>query len=576
VADRFGHRRRRFLRCVLLLLGLALPSLTVHAAPVRPLVVVFTTGDNGGPGIEAKKEGDDLSRAERTLKAAQTVRNLLNDSGVVAATLYNPDISMFKRAVQELGIQLINRNSPTDAERAAIGKGVQAVYVVAVSADLAKAGGGVELALYGTDIETRKAWFEKANAANGGKPSAAAPDSNAIRRAEANTLVGNTADNALQSAANTLVTRLLAGPLADFSRPAPPPALLPPPAAATAPAAVPPASPPTRGADAAAGARAAGAVVPAPTSEESEANSALATRKQAETMLGTGDINAAIVMLRKAINQTPNAVPLRIMLTKAYLAARRGTDAASEAQRALTLNPNADRANELELTRLLAQAFALNGDTTAARATYDQVIAAQPQAQWARVALANLLLEQNRRDEAETLYRAVRQSDPSNRDAALGLARLLADKGDYPAAQRELSQLSGVGNDSAAAYKATVEFFDERIGRLGGLVAANRTAWEKGTLSKEALYNATTAQSGRVSGLLAILKAGAPPSGSPGAVTRSYNSRVYAATLLAQSIAALLSHLDTGDTDAGSKASVHLIEFQREMNAAHALDGTAP
>ena len=301
----------------------------------------------------------------------------------------------------------------------------------------------------------------------------------------------------------------------------------------------------------------------------------LAVRRQAEALLTAGDSNSAVVLLRKAVNQSPSVMGLRSLLTQAYLAAGRGTDAASEAQRALALNPNSDRASELALTRLLAQAFALNGDTTAARATYEQIIAAQPNSQWARILLANLLLEQNKSDEAEQLFRAVRRADSSNHDAALGLARLLADRSDYPGAQRELATLSG-GNDSAATYHATVEFFDERITRLGAALASNRASWEKGTLGRDGLYAATSAQSGRAAGLLAILKAAAPPPNSSEAVTRAYKRRVYAASLLSQSVSALLAFLDNNDADAGSKAALQLIEFQRELDEARRTDASLP
>ena len=624
------NKMRRGVVIWLAAIGLLCLAGGARAAVIKPIVLVFASGARSGANIEAKRGGDTLSLGERTTLAARAVRNCLNDSGAVTAMVYLPDAPMYVRAARENNLVLASRDEPTEGERVALGKAVGAVYVLAVTARAPLDGsGGIEITLAGNEVLGKKTWADKTRTADQTetRPSVR-PDNNALP----STGAGLT-DNVLLSAANTLSARLLAGPLGDYSRTAAPPALLPPtvnragiaepvlapalaapvaapvvaapvapapvvpvaaapppatvvapvptpPAAVTAPPADPVKSDPVKS-DPAVQPAAPPASSPAETAEVTDEN-ALAALQQAEALLTSGDPSAAVGLLRRAVNQSPLSLRVRIALARAYLAARRGTDAADEARRALRVAPTGDRASLMELSQIMAQAYAQNGDTTAARVAYEEIIRAQPTAQWARVALADLLLQQNRTGEAEAILRGVQKVEPTNREAAIGMARLLASRGDYAGATRELNVLdnapAATGTPaSGAASEAIATLFDEGAPRLANLMTQNRAAWEANKLSREVFFKATTAQSERAGGLQKLLKAVPPPPGSPDATVKAYRKRVYAASLLSQAASALLGFLETGDPDTGTQAALQLTEFQKELQAAQALAaGKAP
>ncbi|HVK05688.1 MAG TPA: tetratricopeptide repeat protein, partial [Armatimonadaceae bacterium] len=303
-----------------------------------------------------------------------------------------------------------------------------------------------------------------------------------------------------------------------------------------------------------------------------------AEANQGEQFLKAGDINGAILSFRRSVNLAPQEISKRVLLVRAYLAARRNADAVSEVRRALTIASPQDRAGQLELTRLLAEAMTQSGDTTAARATYEEIIGAQPTAQWARLGLAELLEKQGKNDEAEALYRTVRQANAKDRDAALGLARVLAAKGDYEGALEQITASSeGDGEDGRRRrFETAVRLFDAGTSRVADLLTENREGYERGTLAREVFYKATAAQSARVTGLLSLLKAVPPPVDATEVVRKSYRQRIFAASLLSQGVASLMTQLETGDAAAGSQASVFLNEFRTEMNAVRRSEaGTA-
>ena len=60
----------------------------------------------------------------------------------------------------------------------------------------------------------------------------------------------------------------------------------------------------------------------------------------------------------------------------------------------------------------------------------------------------------------------------------------------------------------------------------------------------------------------------APPSESSGeALRKKHNQRIFAASLLAQASASLLSYLDSGDAEAGEQATIYLDDFEKEMKS---------
>ena len=245
------------------------------------------------------------------------------------------------------------------------------------------------------------------------------------------------------------------------------------------------------------------------------------------------------------------------------MAGRRG-DALSEAKRALGVVPASDRKGKIAASKMLAGVLAQSGDTAAARSTYETLLEAEPNETWAMTGLAEVLIAEGKADQALALYQKAKQTDPGDKDVALGLARLLATQGDYAGALRELTAAT-TSTDAGAKYLTARILFDDGVLRIADRVEQNRAAWEAKRIARDVFYKATAAQTAKVSGLVALLKAVPPASSADAATRRNHTKRVFAASLLLQGVAALLTQVETGDAGAGGEATVFLTEFRREM-----------
>lgn len=527
---------------------------SAFAAPPKPLIVLFTPGVPAGP----RPVNDDDTNLIRARRAVTAVRDRFNESGYVDAVVYSPDAALFVRAAQEAKLKLGDPTQPTASECYTLAKAAGAGYSAFVVSGLPNAttSGAVDIELQTEQIEGRKVWRGRRNA--GGSTTTGADQS----------------DNALASAANTLVEDFLRGPLRDLAQGTapslPPPQPIPTvrttpetslpatdnttpnlavPVPMTAPR--PSVSPAERGAA-------------LPSSGADTDNAAEAERHQGDEQMRAGDVQGAILSYRKAVNLSPMNPTYRTTLASAYLQAGRKGDALSETKRALDVLPGDDHKGRLAATRLLADILVQNGDTTAARTTYENILQAKPTATWAKVGLAETLVTDGKVDEALALYKSARIDAPTDKDVMLGYARLLATKGDYDEALKQLTAASENG-DGDARYRTALQLFDEGVAKIAERVEQNRSAWEKKQITQPVFYKATAAQSAKVSGLVSLLKAVPPPATADENTKRKHQKRVFAASLLLQGVASLLTQVETGDANAASEATVFLTEFGREM-----------
>ena len=326
------------------------------AASARPLIVVFPAsgfassprGRKGAPAVDP------------SLLGMRAVRDRLVDGSVVEAVSYDAENALFIRAILENKLK-VNTANPTPEDRLAIGKALGALYVMTVISG-SDPKGGVFVEAQATPVKSGSVWTDR-------EVGVAA---SSLERPILS--VHNPFADDLLSAANTLARRFLTGPLAAFSKgaiPAPPPSLS----------------------------------NPAPemvmTARDMDKESSTLVQSS-EAMLRAGDMNGAIVTLRKSVNLAPRSSSARMALTRAYLQARRPLDAAAEARRALAILTATDAAGQADLTRLLGQALAQSGDTTAAHSAFEQIITAQPRNAPARLALADLLIGQGKLEDAES------------------------------------------------------------------------------------------------------------------------------------------------------------------------------
>jgi tetratricopeptide (TPR) repeat protein len=289
--------------------------------------------------------------------------------------------------------------------------------------------------------------------------------------------------------------------------------------------------------------------------------------KEANELSAAGDLDGAIVVLRRAVNEAPRNLALRVALVHAYQAAKHGSDAIAEARRSLTVaGPDSDPAARSQMLRILAGASLTAADIAAARAAYSDILAAQPNASWAHVAIGDLFFQQGDLDGAESAYRVAQATNAGDLDAALGIARVLGARGDFADARSEVALHSGADPRSGLTMASAV--FDEVVDRTADDVAANRTAYDATQLTREAFYKATMAQADRTSQALAFLRAAAPPGETDAAVLRPYRHRVFAATLLSQAVAGMLGYLQRGDVTSATQATLLLEEVRKEIAVA--------
>lgn len=542
----------------------AAPASAAATRDAKPLVVVFAphypaprqatpgAGTVAAPGKPADEE---------ELTAMRAVRELLQRSRLVEAIGYYPDAPMFARAQAENKIRPADPLRLTPDERLALARAVGAQHLIVAnfvrsgagdgSGDSAAppdpAGGGIAIELQSMEVATRKPWSVRQRVSL----NAAAP-STGFNAAAAATYSPETL-----SAANSVVQKFLLGPLGNYTRQAPLPTEPRAPVLAVAS--------PVDAADA-----------PDPIAPRDVAADAESERRKGLVLLDANNVPAALTSLREAVNLQPRSAPLRAALVRAYLKAGRASDATDEARRALALVPASDSSGQTELSRLFAQGLTTNGDMTAARAAYEQIIAVRPQnSLWARFALADLLIAEKKSAEAETQLREARKADPTSAEAVVRLARLRAEAGDMAGALAELD--SSTGLPAPARQSAARNLFASAAEDLIAALLGERKEFDEGRLPRETFYNSVTQKSARATALVKLLQgAGAPPEGAPPAVRLAHRQRVLAGNQIAQAAASLATYLETGDTAAGGQATLFLGEARQNLADARAAAEQRP
>lgn len=555
-------QRRVFL---LSLLGVAaLPALS---SPTRPLVLIFPVVGGRLSTVTAEKPGPDgLSDGDRITMAARAVRAQLDSEKVVDTLLFNPSDIFFQRSAASAKVKLPPGGEPDEVGRLKIAKEVGAHYIATVFSRLAgeapalpknseaplndrqrriaEATGQkpierVNLPTENLPLAAPSLEVELLELKPGGKlglrwqervAMVASNDSPTVRRNQG-------IPPGMESAARTLVLRILGGPLREFSRTAVEPGLLPPSAAAQKNE---PELPPL--------------------DFDAEVGVLVAKAKE---LMERDRAGSAVPLLRQAINYAPRKALPRVLLTEAYLQIRRSTEAINEAKRALVVASDATPEQKAELTRLTARAMIDRGDQEEATRLYTQILKDNPKNTEARVGLAEMLLAKQENEAAEIQYRLIRQYEPGNPEAGRGLVRLLVAKGALEDAVREAK----TSPEAIRHLMATVIFL-EAASALAVRVVQNRTAWEEGKLSREIFYKATVSQSERAKLLAELLSSTAPPESEREVVRMAHNRRVLAANLLSQALGSLQAFLETGEVASGSRARTLITEFYTEMKDA--------
>jgi putative PEP-CTERM system TPR-repeat lipoprotein len=164
---------------------------------------------------------------------------------------------------------------------------------------------------------------------------------------------------------------------------------------------------------------------------------AQAHMERAQKLFDGGDIRAATVELKNALQQDPSLVPARHLLGRAYLSLGDGLSAEKELLRARAL---AGDSPELGLD--LAEAYLLQRHPDEALELLESAPEGPIGVRARALTLRGLAQAESRRfEEARTSLTEALSVDPDAHKAALGLARLDLLAGDTDAAQRTLEQV---------------------------------------------------------------------------------------------------------------------------------------
>jgi Flp pilus assembly protein TadD len=204
---------------------------------------------------------------------------------------------------------------------------------------------------------------------------------------------------------------------------------------------------------------------------------------EAQRAMDANNYEAAIPPLQKFIAEQPDVAYGHFQLAYAYTALKRGDEARSEYERAITLDPKMPEAylnlgilllasdpaaavkplqkavdllpSQSRPRLLLGMAQERSGDLAGAVASLEGAVRLDPQDSETLLHLGNLYLRLNRPAEAEAKFRTVLETQPKSAAAALGAAQSLEAQGKP---------------DAADAYQAYLELQPQDAGARARLV----------------------------------------------------------------------------------------------------------
>jgi putative PEP-CTERM system TPR-repeat lipoprotein len=167
--------------------------------------------------------------------------------------------------------------------------------------------------------------------------------------------------------------------------------------------------------------------------------------ERAEALAAKGDLRAATIELKSALQQNPNDAKARLALARIYLRTGNGAAAEKEIRTAIDLGAGGTQAPVD-----LAEALVLQGKYDEALQRLDAA-PDLPDAERARATVlrGDAAAGQGKADEARALYAEAAQIDPSNERATVGLLRLALIEGDTAAAAKQADAFLEQFPDSA-------------------------------------------------------------------------------------------------------------------------------
>lgn len=189
----------------------------------------------------------------------------------------------------------------------------------------------------------------------------------------------------------------------------------------------------------------------------------------ARAHLERGDIAAAVIQLRNALQQQPDNGAARLLFGQALLAARDPVGAEKELRKALETGQEPEA-----VLPLLARAmFELGESARLVREFGDRQLAGAADASF-RSTLGEALLQLGRRQEAAAAFSAAVAVDARHVPAQIGFARLLASEGRVEEAGQLIDRIASAHPDKAEALALQSDLRLVRGDRAGSLQSLER------------------------------------------------------------------------------------------------------
>lgn len=277
-----------------------------------------------------------------------------------------------------------------------------------------------------------------------------------------------------------------------------------------------------------------------------------------------GQSASALMEYRRAVTIQPGSVDLRVKLAGIYLQRSMVREASAELKRAAGIDPASDKVHAA-----LMDVYLRGGMVEEALAEAKRVAAARPNDPAIHVSLGDLLLRRGRADDAEAEYKKAVALDPADPAPHQKLAALYRQKNQHREALQELiaAQRTPAGADDAQRYRDIAEAIDAEALRV--LSEATRVLGERKaqTITREDAYAAVKTLAGRADALTAevtTLKA-------PAVFDESHRARVFALSLLTQSLVAYQSYYENDGPDDATAADLLQVQANKEMQRAREL-----
>lgn len=299
-------------------------------------------------------------------------------------------------------------------------------------------------------------------------------------------------------------------------------------------------------------------VLKAPSAKAPDLAPVLPLLAQGDSAMDGGDLVSAISFYRQAVNGVPLSVVPRLKLAQAYQKSGLNDKALDEAKRAVEISPEDD-----SLQKFLAQMDQDSGNSDGSLARARALVDRDPANAGAHSDLAEALWNSGDLRGAETEYQSAKKLSPAaDHLADAHLAQLYAAQGRYDDSLDALKAAGGEG------YPLALKIVRSRSETLSSTIDASRSAFAKGSITREQFYDAAKKTSADTQALADFVSQLKPLP----AYKLSHLHRVLSANLLAQEAATLVSMIETGSEATAATVSDLDKSAMTEMLTARAAE----